>query len=134
MTMELYPEMIMRPGWICVVLLLSIVLRGCGTGGHLITPEQLARLTMGTTTQQHVQNHLGEPKAKCIFFETGREYTKWSYFLTQYSSDPQTGVPPIGMTQVPISRANTQTTEVEIIFDQNGIVTAIQEKIQRGGP
>lgn len=116
----------MRPGWICAFVLLSIILRGCGTGGHVVTPEQLARLNIGTTTRQQVQNHLGEPNEKFMVFEKGRKYAKWNYLLTTHFHDPQTGVPPIGVTQVPITRAHRRTTEVGIIFDQNGIVTEIQ--------
>ncbi|GJL70375.1 MAG: hypothetical protein NPIRA06_30100 [Nitrospirales bacterium] len=67
-------------------------------------------------------------------FEKGRKYTQWNYLLTTQDHHLQTGVPPIGVTQVPITRAHRQTTEVGIIFDQNGIVTEIQEKIQQRGP
>ncbi|MGP0592538.1 outer membrane protein assembly factor BamE domain-containing protein [Nitrospira sp. T9] len=129
MTRQLYQKVVMKPGWIYAFLLLSIVLRGCGTGSHMITPEQLARITIGITTQQQVQNHLGEPKEKIIVFENEREYTKWNYLLTTRVHDLQTGVPPIGVTQVPITRAHRQTTEVGIIFDQNGLVTEFRERM-----
>lgn len=39
---------------------------GCGTGGNLITPEQVAQLSIGTTKQK-VRNQLGEPKEKDQF-------------------------------------------------------------------
>ncbi len=93
----------------------------------MITPEQLARLTIGTTTQQQVQNHLGEPKGKIIVFGKGRKYIKWNYLLTTQVHDLQTGVPPIGVTQVPITRAHRQITEVGIILDQNGLLTEIRK-------
>ena len=119
----------MRPGWMYAFLLLSIVLSGCETGSHMITPEQLARVTIGTTTQQHVQHDLGEPQEKMIVFENKRKYTEWTYLLTTQVHDLHTGVPPIGVTQVPITRAHRQTTEVGIIFDQKGLVTEIRKKM-----
>ena len=118
----------MRPGWMYAFLLLSIVLSGCETGSHMITPEQLAQVTIGTTTQQHVQHDLGEPQEKMIVFENKRKYTEWTYLLTTQVHDLHTGVPPIGVTQVPITRAHRQTTEVGIIFDQKGLVTEIRER------
>ncbi|MCW5784617.1 MAG: outer membrane protein assembly factor BamE [Nitrospirales bacterium] len=99
----------------------------------MITPEVLARVTIGTTTQQQVQKQIGEPKEKIIVFEKGRKYRKWNYLLTTQVHDLQTGVPPIGVTQAPITRAHRQTTKVEIIFDQNGLVTEIRESLQQEG-
>ena len=74
--MQLSPEVIMKPGWIGACLFLNIVLSGCGTGGHGVTPEQLTRLTLETTTQQQLQPHLGEPKEKTLVFEKGMTYEK----------------------------------------------------------
>ncbi len=89
--------------------------------------EQVAQLSIGTTTQQEVRNQLGKPKEKTISFEKGHEYTMWIYYLIQFASDPQTGVPSIRVTQIPISRAHRDTTEVAISFDQDGVVTDIQK-------
>ena len=52
----------------------------------------------------------------------------WVYPLSKYASDPNTGVPPIGVVGAPISRGRRKTTEVEIGFDENGIVNSIKER------
>ena len=52
----------------------------------------------------------------------------WVYPLSKYASDPNTGVPPIGVVGAPISRGRRKTTEIEIGFDEKGVVQTIEER------
>ncbi|UCE64041.1 MAG: outer membrane protein assembly factor BamE [Nitrospirota bacterium] len=98
------------------------------TGGYLITEDQLAQIKIGTSTQEDVRKVLGEPMSVSKSTDSENSPESWVYPLSKYASDPNTGVPPIGVVGAPISRARRKTTEVEIGFDEKGIVNSIKER------
>ena len=110
-----------------VLCFLSILLFSC-TGGYLVTEDQVAQITIGSSTQEDVRKVLGEPMSVSKPEDSGNGQESWVYPLSKYASDPNTGVPPIGVVGVPISRGRRKTTEVEIRFDENGVVQSIEER------
>ena len=101
------------------------------TGGYLITEEQLDQIKIGSSTQEDVRNTLGEPTSiskPADSVNTSNTSERWVYPLSKYASDPNTGVPPIGVVGAPISRGRRKTTEVEISFNEKGIVNSIKER------
>ncbi|MGB0910813.1 MAG: hypothetical protein ACPGYT_10640 [Nitrospirales bacterium] len=80
------------------------------------------------STKHGVQELLGSPQAMIPSDSSNYVAETWVYTFGKYSSDPHTGVPPIGMTSVPISRNRRRTPEIHILFNQDRIVTSIQEK------
>ncbi len=108
-------------------LLVPFLLASC-TGGYLITEDQLAQIKIGSSTQEDVRKVLGEPMSVSQPTDSENAPERWVYPLSKYASDPNTGVPPIGVVGVPISRGRRKTTEVEIGFDRNGIVNSIKER------
>ena len=112
------------------ILLLFIVLlflEACGTGGYLVSRDQVAKIKVGESTKQDVRKILGEPLKVSTPKESGAEFESWVYPYAKYASDPYTGVPPIGVVGAPISRARRKTTELEIVFDDQGVVSAMNE-------
>ena len=119
----------MNTNRILILLLFSflLVLPGCGTGGYLVSRDQVAKIKVGESTKQDVRTILGEPLTVSNPSESnGRE--SWVYPYAKYASDPYTGVPPIGVVGAPISRARRKTTELEIVFDDQGTVSAMNER------
>ena len=108
--------------------LLFIFLIASCTGGYLITEEQLAQIKIGSSTQEDVRKALGEPMSISKPAASVKTSERWVYPLSKYASDPNTGVPPIGVVGAPISRGRRKTTEVEISFDEKGIVNSIKER------
>jgi outer membrane protein assembly factor BamE (lipoprotein component of BamABCDE complex) len=98
------------------------------TGAYFINEDQLAQIQIGISTQDDVRKVLGEPMS--VSRSTGSEGTPeiWVYPLSKYASDPNTGVPPIGVVGAPISRGRRKTTEVQIRFDEMGIVRSVEER------
>jgi len=80
------------------------------------------------STKEDLQSILGSPKKIVASDSQNPQFQTWVYTYAKYSSDPHTGVPPIGMTSVPISRNRRRTHEIEITFNQKGVVIAVQEK------
>ena len=108
-------------------LLVPFLIVSC-TGGYLITEDQLAQIKIGSSTQEDVRKVLGEPMSVSKSTDTQHSPESWVYPLSKYASDPNTGVPPIGVVGAPISRGRRKTTEVEIGFDGKGIVKSIKER------
>ena len=106
-------------------ILMMLLLGGCGTGGYLVTEDQIAQIKKRESTKQDVRKVLGEPKAISSSSMSGIQSETWLYAYANYASDPYTGVPPIGVVVSPISRAQRKTAEIEITFDENDIVCAI---------
>jgi hypothetical protein len=98
------------------------------TGGSLITEAQLAQIKIGSSTNEDVRKVLGEPISVSRPTESESPPESWVYPISKYASDPNTGVPPIGVVGAPISRGRRKTTEVEISFDERGIVNSIKER------
>jgi hypothetical protein len=98
------------------------------TGGSLITEAQLAQIKIGSSTNEDVRKVLGEPISVSRPTESESPPEIWVYPISKYASDPNTGVPPIGVVGAPISRGRRKTTEVEISFDEKGIVNSIKER------
>ena len=111
-----------------LALVIALVFGACGTGGYLVTKNQLKKIQIGTSTKQDVQELLGSPQTTLPPDASKRDSETWVYTYSKYSSDPYAGVPPIGMTSVPISRNRPRTSELVITFDDKGIVSNIQEK------
>ena len=108
-------------------MIIALSLVGCGTGGYLVTEEQIAQITVGESTKQNIRKILGEPEAVSSSTISGMQFETWHYAYAKYASDPYTGVPPIGVIASPISRAQRKTTEIEVTFDKNDIVSTIQD-------
>ncbi len=106
---------------------LSIFPASC-TGGYLITEDQLAQIKIGNSNREEVRKVLGEPMSVTKPKDSEKSGEVWVYPLSKYASDPNTGVPPIGVVGAPISRGRRKTTEVEIGFDEKGIVNSIKER------
>ena len=105
-----------------------LVLPGCGTGGYLVSRDQVAKIKVGESTKQDVRTILGEPLTVSNPGESNNGSESWVYPYAKYASDPYTGVPPIGVVGAPISRARRKTTELEIVFDDQGTVAAMNER------
>lgn len=105
-----------------------LILGACGTGGYLVNKDQIAQLRIGVSTKEDVRTVLGEPKTISSFSDSGIHSETWVYTFARYASDPQTGIPPIGVTPAPISRARRKTTEIEVSFNENDIVSSIRTK------
>lgn len=108
-----------------------LVAGACGTGGTLISEDQLAEIRPGVSTKPEVRAVLGEPKAVSPSESSGSGSETWIYGLATYASDPYTGVPPVGVDSFPITRAQRTTTEVRIRFDGDDVVSAITERRPR---
>ena len=109
------------------LIFLFILLTSC-TGGYLVTEDQVAQIKIGSSTREDVRKVLGDPMSVSKPTDSENASERWVYPLSKYASDPNTGVPPIGVVGAPISRGRRKTTEVEIGFDKNGIVNSIKER------
>lgn len=109
------------------LIFLIIFFTSC-TGGYLVTEDQVAQIKIGSSTREDVRKVLGDPMSVSQSTDSGNAPERWVYPLSKYASDPNTGVPPIGVVGAPISRGRRKTTEVEIGFDKNGIVNSIKER------
>ena len=90
--------------------------------------DQVEKIKVGESTKQDVRTILGEPLTVSNATEPKSGPESWVYPYAKYASDPYTGVPPIGVVGAPISRARRKTTELEIVFDENGTVAAMNER------
>ena len=111
-----------------LAVLIALALEACGTGGHLVTKDQIDQVKIGVSTKEHVQMILGNPKSIISSDSSTSHPETWIYTYAKYASDPHTSVPPIGVTSFPISRNRRRADEIEIRFDKNGVVTVIQER------
>lgn len=103
------------------------LLAACGTGGQLVGEDQVARIEIGRSTKQEVRRLLGEPRTVSVSNVVGERGETWIYPVAARASDPATGMPPIGVEGFPISRAQRDTTQVEISFDEKDIVSSLIE-------
>ena len=111
-----------------LAILIAVALGACGTGGHLVTKDQIEQVKIGVSTKENIQMILGKPKNIVSSDSSTSQPETWVYTYVKYSSDPYTGLPPIGVTSFPISRNRGRANEIEIRFDEHGFVTAIQER------
>jgi len=121
------PQSTPRAALSIFLIILLFLLASC-TGGYLITEEQLTQIKIGSSTQEDVRKALGEPRSVSRPTDSENSPESWVYPLSKYASDPNTGVSPIGVVGAPISRGRRKTTEVEISFDEKGIVNSIKER------
>ena len=112
---------------ILLIFIFLLLLEACGTGGYLVSRDQVAKIKVGESTKQDVRTILGEPLTVTKANESSSGSESWVYPYAKYASDPYTGVPPIGVIGAPISRARRKTTELEIVFDDQGTVSAMNE-------
>ena len=123
----LHPKHIYRNLLSFFLFTLLLLLVSC-TGGYLINEDQLAQIKIGRSTKEDVRKVLGEPMSVVKPTDSGSSFENWVYPLSKYASDPNTGVPPIGVVGAPISRGRRKTTEAVISFNPKGTVSSIKER------
>ena len=109
-----------------------LVLVSCGTGGNLVSREQVKQIEIGTSTRNTVEQIFGEPITKTHGIQGQKEKETWTYYLAKYASDRQSGVPPIGLSDsFPNSWFTQKPSRICIHFDSRGTVPRLSSSISQ---
>lgn len=106
----------------CAMLVVGVCLSGCSA--TVITQDRLEEVEIGISTQEDVREALGEPQSVSTVMNEGVPSEVWVY---QYAARDPYGVPPIGMTGVPISRGFRKPVSIEVRFDAGRVVKDIRQ-------